>query len=301
MPEDTRVRFDAGAVEWSVYNQQPLGRIRQEVTWQNLFPHLPRISDKEHAPRVLDAGGGSGEMAQRLAVHGYRVWLLDYAPAMLEQARLAAQSLEPDVRARLKLENMTVEDARRAFDPGFFDVVVCHTLIEYLPNPALTLHSLADLLHDGGLMSVSFVNRHAVVFRQVWSNADLEGALQKLQEPTSSTGFCATLFGISSQAFGAEEVAGWLAGAGLSVAAEYGIRVFADFVPRERLLEPGFFRDMLRLEIAAATRDPYRTVSRYLQLIARKNVGPERLAPQQRRPDQTEADGTHESLPVETG
>ena len=91
MNEDTRARFDAGAKTWAGYNAKPLGRIRREVTWCNLVPHLPAVTDAEDPPRVLDAGGGSGELALRLAQRGYRVWLLDYAPAMLHQAQRAAR------------------------------------------------------------------------------------------------------------------------------------------------------------------------------------------------------------------
>jgi 2-polyprenyl-3-methyl-5-hydroxy-6-metoxy-1,4-benzoquinol methylase len=275
MPEDTRERFDAGAVDWSEYNQQPLGRIRQEVTWRNLIPHLPPVSDRERPPQVLDAGGGSGELVLRFAAGGYRVWLIDYAPAMLEQARLAAQSLAPDARARLTLENMAAEDAPLTFAPGTFDVITCHTLIEYLPDPASTLRSLAHLLREGGLMSVSFVNRHAEVFRKVRSAVDLDGLVKRLEKAVGPSGFCATLFEIPGQAFGVKEVAGWLAGAGLAVAAECGIRVFADWLPGERLQEPDVFDALLCLEIAAATRDPYYKVARYLQLIAHRKAGPE--------------------------
>lgn len=268
MIDDSKRCFDAGAEAWAAYCLKPLGRIRQEVTWHNLAPHLPAITDVDDPPRVLDAGGGSGELALRLVRRGYRVWLLDYAPAMLEQARLAAQDLPAEARARLTLCEMPVEHAPAAFAPGFFDAVACHTLIEYLPDPRATLRELAGLLCGGGLLSLSFVNRHAEVLRQVWSRGDPAGALARLEEGA----FCARLFNVPGRAYTAEEVNAWLPPLGLTLTTTNGVRIFADQVPPERLDDPAFLDALLRLESAATRLDPYRRIARYVHLLARKNV-----------------------------
>jgi tRNA 5-carboxymethoxyuridine methyltransferase len=264
--QDLRARFDAGARAWVDYNRNPLGRIRCEVTWHNLAPHLPLVVDPGHPPRLLDAGGGSGELALQLAHSGYAVWLLDYAPAMLDQARQAAQSLPAALRTHLTLCPMAVEDALQAFEPGFFQAITCHTLIEYLPDPRTTLRDLAYLLDGGGLLSISFVNRHAQVLRQVWSRADPAGALATLKDGS----FCATLFDIPGMAYPADQVIAWLAELGFTLEAQYGVRAFADLVPRERLDDPSFFDDLLRLETEAAAHPAYNLLARYVHLIARK-------------------------------
>jgi len=261
---DARERFDAHAGVWADYNRQPLGRIRGEVTWHNLCRHLPPIADAAAPPRVLDAGGGSGELTLRLLECGYRVWLLDYAPAMLDQARRAADELPAAARERLTCCLLPADEAGTAFDPGFFDVVTCHTLIEYLPRPQDTLRQLARVLGDGGLLSLSFVNRHAEVLRQVWRHGDPAGALARLEEGQ----FCARLFDVAGRAYTAGEVSNWLVGLGLAVAATYGVRAFADQVPPQRLNAPEFFADLLRLEVAAASLSPYRHIARYVHLIA---------------------------------
>ncbi|NIV36573.1 MAG: hypothetical protein GWN58_46210, partial [Anaerolineae bacterium] len=86
--------------------------------------------------------------------------------------------------------------ASEAFAPGFFQVVTCHTLVEYLKQPQATIGELTGLLSVGGLLSVSFVNRHAEVLRRVWSQGDPAGALERLEDGS----FCAGLFGVSGQA-----------------------------------------------------------------------------------------------------
>jgi S-adenosylmethionine-dependent methyltransferase len=270
MMEDTKARFDAGAEAWASYNQQPLGRIRREVTWHNLAPHLPDVSAGQDPPRVLDAGGGSGELALRLVRRGYRVWLLDYAPGMVDQAREASGDLPDGLRARLSFCIATAEEAAHSFPPRFFDAITCHTLIEYLPNPRATLASLSSLLGEGGLLSVSFVNRHAELLRQVWSRHDPAGALSGL----AGGAFRATLFDVPGETYTAEQVSAWLTDLGLGIAATCGVRAFADYVPRERLEDPEYLDTLLQLEKAVANRPPYMLLARYVHLLARRRVEP---------------------------
>jgi S-adenosylmethionine-dependent methyltransferase len=197
---------------------------------------------------------------------GYRVWLLDWSSAMLDEARKAAQSLPEEDQVRLHFCTSDVEQVAQAFEPGFFDAITCHTLIEYLSAPQATLRALTELLREGGLLSLSFVNRHAEVLRQIWSRGDPAGALRRLEDGT----FQAGLFGVSGKAYTAQEVRAWLEELGFSVTASRGVRAFADYVPRERLEDPTFFDALLQLEAAAATQSPYRLMARYVHLLARK-------------------------------
>lgn len=267
MSHDARDRFDAHAGDWVDYNREPLGRIRGEVTWHNLSRHLPPVVNTAEPPRVLDAGGGSGELALRLVARGYRVWLLDYAPAMLDQARRAARDLPPEARDRLTCCLMPAGEAGEAFDPGFFHVITCHTLVEYLPRPQDTLCKLAHVLGDGGLLSLSFVNRHAEVLRQVWRQGDPAGALARLEKGH----FCARLFDIPGQAYTAGEASGWLVDLGLTVAATYGVRVFADHMQVEYLDDAELLATLLQVELTAARLAPFYHIARYVHLIAYKS------------------------------
>jgi S-adenosylmethionine-dependent methyltransferase len=267
MLQDAQARFDARAEAWTRYNQEPLGRIRREVTWHNLLPYLPDIPNGQDPPCVLDAGGGSGELALRLAQGGYRVWLLDYASAMLDKARRAAEALPSSARANLAFCLMPVSDVPHAFAPGFFDAIFCHTVIEYLPEPRAALRGLARLLRAGGLLSLSFVNRHAEVLRQVWRRGDPAGALAKLEDGA----FCAGLFDVSGIAYTAGEVSSWLVEMGLVVAESLGVRFFADYVPAARLGEPEFLEALLCLEVAAASQSPYHQLARYVHLLAHRS------------------------------
>lgn len=263
---DARTNFELGAEAWANYNQEPRGRIRQAVTWHNLAPHLPDATDPKQSPRVLDVGSGSGELALCLAQDGYAVWLSDYSQAMLDQARHAAQSLPEKVRVRLTFCQKSADETAAVFAPEFFDVIICHTLIEYLQDPRASLGALVRLLGAGGVLSISFVNQHAEVLRQVWSRSDPASAFAALRDGR----FCATLFDVPGVAYTADEVGAWLSRLGLNLIGVYGVRVFADYVPRERLDDPHFFDALLDLEKVVAARSPYNELARYVQLIACK-------------------------------
>jgi SAM-dependent methyltransferase len=270
MAQDHRTRFDEGAEAWAAYYRKPLGRIRHAVTWHNLAAHLPAIEGGQEPPRVLDAGGGSGELALELVRAGYRAWLLDPAAAMLDVGRRAARDLPNDVGSRLSFCLSSVDDAPETFAPGFFDAIACHTLIEYVPAPQDTLRTLAGLLRPGGLLSVSFVNRHAVVLRQVWARGDLAGARASLEEGT----FHASLFDVPGRSYTVDEAGDWLETLGLAVAARYGVRAFADFAPAGCVDDPEFYDELLNLELEAAARSPYMLIARYVQLISYKSISP---------------------------
>ena len=44
--------------------------------------------------------------------------------------------------------------------PGSFDVIACMELIEHVPSPAVLLAALAALLHPGGDLFISTINRN---------------------------------------------------------------------------------------------------------------------------------------------
>jgi S-adenosylmethionine-dependent methyltransferase len=185
---------------------------------------------------------------------------------MLDQARQASRQEPPEVTSRLNYCLLEVNAAAQAFAPAFFDAVTCHTLIEYLPDPRSTLASLASLLRGGGLLSLSFVNRHAEILRQVWSRSDPAGALDRLD----SGAFCAKLFGLQGLAYTGDEVSAWLTDLGLEVTSMCGVRALADQAPREQLEDPAFYKALLRLEKAVSARKPYHLIARYVHLLAHK-------------------------------
>ena len=88
MSDQLREAFEAKAAAWDAYTETPPGRLREKLNWRYLVAHLPPA---DQAPRVLDAGAGTGGLGVRLAQRGHRVTLLDLADEMLELARKRAE------------------------------------------------------------------------------------------------------------------------------------------------------------------------------------------------------------------
>ncbi|RLD14536.1 MAG: hypothetical protein DRI28_03265 [Caldiserica bacterium] len=65
--------YDKIAEEYDRIYQTPYWRLYHEITWHNIKQFLPR---RENAI-ILDAGGGTGYWAIKLAKLGYKVILTD--------------------------------------------------------------------------------------------------------------------------------------------------------------------------------------------------------------------------------
>lgn len=257
-----REAFEARAAAWDAYTQTPAGRLREELNWRYLVRHVPPPGE---APRILDAGGGTGGLAIRLAKRGHHVCILDIADEMLRLASEKARAA--GIEARVTVRRGRVEDLAEYFGPGVFDLVVCHTLLEYVPAPAVAVHVMADALRPGGVFSLAFVNRYADTLRLALAKGDLVAARDALTATSSP----ADLFGVPRRTFSADAISDMLVEAGIEPIATYGVRIFADYFPGQTWQdEPATFDALLALETAAAPQFPYNCIGRYGQTIGHK-------------------------------
>ena len=133
-------RFQHGAQDYAAYLQSPEGRWRADLAFANLQDFLP-IPQASRPRCALDVGCGTGATALSLTRLGFHVTLLDSSQTMLDLARRAASSAGITDRVAFQLG-----DAARltALLPGlFFDVVLCHNLLEYVDDPASVLRAAA--------------------------------------------------------------------------------------------------------------------------------------------------------------
>lgn len=259
--------FAKGASAYRAYLGSPQGRLRLEVIWHQLAGFLQGAWGREGVPRrVLDVGCGTGELPLRLAKQGHAVTLLDPVEEMLHLAAESIRALVPPPTIPPVLVRASLEEAPGRFAQSPFDLVLCHTLLEYLPEPGSASVPLRRLLAPGRHLSLVVLNRWQEPFRLAVRDGDLEGARRALR----GDGPQDAVFGLPRSGLGRERLSAELAAAGIAVLACAGVLVFADYLPARALEEPPTRETLLRLELEAGARAPLADVGRYLHLWGRR-------------------------------
>jgi len=256
--------FDSRALAWNEYLSTPLGRLRRELSLHFLSENL---AGPGSGLRALDAGGGTGSYAVELAELGYHVCLLDFSAEMLALARERILSHDPDLLELIYFRQGDVEEIDGLFPAGYFDLILCHTLLEYLAQPLEVAGALATALGAEGLVSFVLTNPEADALRIALTRHDPKEAHLALEGSSSA----AHLFGLSRRIIPPKEVAEKLGQLGMVKVADYGVRVVADYLPPEKLADPQFYGELFELEKALGRLQAYKPVGRYRQLLMRKS------------------------------
>ncbi|MGC9667328.1 methyltransferase domain-containing protein [Planosporangium sp. 12N6] len=231
---------------------------RTAVVWAVLRAELERAN---RPLTVLDVGGGTGGFAVPLATAGHRVTVIDASPDAL--AALTRRAAEAGVAERVRAVQGDGDAVADLVAPDSADLVLCHSLLEVVDDPASVVKALSATLRPGGVASVLVANRVAAVLaRAVGGHLDVAAGL--LTDPEGRTGARDTL----RRRFDRESAAALLASGGLVVEQIHGVRVVADLLPGAVL--EGQTEALVAFELAASERSPYREMATQLHLFARR-------------------------------
>ena len=238
--------------------------MRTVVVWDALRAVLAELagSTGRDALDIVDAGGGTGGFAVPLAVLGHRVTVVDPSPDSL--AALERRAKEQGVAVRgLQGDAADLGDLLSADSA---DLVLCHSVLEYVEDPAGALAAMAALVRGGGAVSVLAANPVAGAIHRALAG-QFDEARTLLSDPRGTWGDRDP----TPRRFTAETLTELLAGAGLSVGAVHGVRVFADLVP-SRLVdgEPGAAAALVALEQAASAHPVLRDIATQLHVLGHR-------------------------------
>jgi SAM-dependent methyltransferase len=219
---------------------------------------LGQVLDVLPAPpaTVVDAGGGTGQLAVALAGHGYQVTVVDTSAAMLATCAQRAADEGGEVAGQVVTVQGDAADLPGLLGEGNQDAAVCHDLLTRVEDQGALLASLAGVLTDGGVLSLGFANRDWLTLR-AGRRGDHTGALRLVE-------------GGEGEAVTLEEVEQQLDKAGLAPMAAYGVGVFAEAGDED--LGRAELAALVELERLVAGREPYRSSARILHLIARRRI-----------------------------
>jgi SAM-dependent methyltransferase len=211
---------------------------------------------------VIDAGGGTGGFAVPLAALGHSVTVVDPSPDSLAAAQRRAA--EVDVRISAIQGEAAGLDTVVGEEAG--DLVICHSVLEYVESPADALGAIARVLRPGGTVSVLAASVAAGILHRAVSGrfADARALLDHAAGANTAAE-------VSPRAFTLPGLTALIEGAGLRSGAAHGVQVFADLVPSVLVdADPGAAEALRSLETAAATYPPLRDIAAKLHVLGRR-------------------------------
>lgn len=231
---------------------------RTAAVWSVLYDELARSGA---ALSIVDVGGGTGGFAVPLAGLGHRVTVIDPSPDAL--ATLDRRAKAAGVAGQIRAVQGDTDTLLELVSPDSADLVLCHSLLEVVDDPAATLRLVAAVLGSGGCLSVLVANRAAAVLARALGGhfADAERALG---DPHGRWGDGDG----ESRRFDPAAVVALVGSAGLAVEQVHGVRVVADLVPGAVADSAG--ESLVSVELALAAVAPYRDIATQTHVLARR-------------------------------
>ncbi len=234
---------------------------------------------------IVNAGGGTGGFAVPLADLGHAVTVVDPSPDSLA----AAQRRAAELAVPLQAIQGDVADLPGLIGEQGADLVLCHSVLEYVDAPAAAMAAIFRVLRPGGAVSVLAASAvAAVVHRALAGRFDearrllggIGAGIAGPDESVAAAGPPAGLEGAGGEHGAAEHragrpqrftlaaVIGLIDAAGLRPGAAHGVRVFADLVP-------GVFADadqgaadaLLALERAASAHPAFHDLATQFHVL----------------------------------
>ncbi|OEF25376.1 tRNA uridine 5-oxyacetic acid(34) methyltransferase CmoM [Vibrio rumoiensis] len=235
------------------------GNIRKTIVWQDLEQALALLETQSSRLMILDAGGGLGQISQRLAQFGHQIVLCDISSEMLE---LAKQDVEQhELSEQFRFVHSSIQDLDHQFDEPV-DLVLFHAVMEWLENPQEVLKCVLSKLKPGGVASVMFYNHHGLVLKNV-TCGNIPHILQGMPHRKR--------FKLQPQkGLIPENVYQWIENEGFNICGKSGIRCFNDYIGNQQYMGDFDVEDVMALEQQLCRTEPYLSLGRYIHVWAQK-------------------------------
>lgn len=211
--------------------------------------------------RVLDAGGGQGQFSLPLAANGHSVTLCDISAEMLALAKAHAETQAISGIEFLQCSIQSLAGQVVAGDRAPFDLVICHSVLEWVVDQQGLIRVLGTLARCEGFISLTFYNRHGLVMKNL-----LRGKRSSILDErfVPSAGSLTP-----TRPLDPAQVLVWINDAHWQTICHSGIRVFHDLLLTEegRAMPAA---DLLALELELSRHEPYRALGRYQHVLAKR-------------------------------
>ena len=247
--------------------------VRTAAVWAALDPVVVGAASLQ----VLDVGGGSGIFAVPLARLGHSVTVVDPSADALATLRRRAETAGVGSRVRglqgdgddlsavlAGPDGGTAERAdaagTAAGSAGGYDLALCHSVLEVVDDPAVTLRGIAAALRPGGRVSIATANRAGAVLARALGGHPVE-ALALLEDRDPAPGRARP----ARRRFAPADLLALVTAAGLQPGTWRGVAVVSDLLDAASGARPEALR---ALELALSETSPYRDVATGLHVLA---------------------------------
>jgi len=207
---------------------------------------------------ILDAGGGTGGFAVPLASLGHNVTVIDPSADSLA----AAERRAAEISVPISVVQGDVTDLAMVAGEASADLVLCHSVLEYVDSPADAMASIAQVLRPAGAVSVLAASSVAAVIHRA-----LAGRFDDARRLLAGIGGSGPEAG-PPRRFTLAAVVGLIEGAGLRAGRAHGVRVFADLVPGMFAdADPGAADALVALERAASAHPAFHDVATQFHIV----------------------------------
>ena len=221
---------------------------------------------------IVDVGGGTGGFAVPFAALGHRVTVVDPSP----DALAAAQRRAAEMRVALTAVQGDAGELADLAGDGAADLVICHSVLEYVDSPAAAMAAIARVLRPGATVSVLAANTVAAVLQRALAGRYAEA---RRLLATDGAGAHAERAGAAApRRFTLAGLTALIEDAGLRPGDAHGIRVFSGLLPgagagggpAAAAADPAAAGELRALEEAAAAYPALRDIAARLHILGHR-------------------------------
>lgn len=246
------------AREYDKQYETPYWKLYHEITWSNIKKFLP----KKKGALILDAGGGTGYWAIKLAKLNYRVVLTDISEEMLKVAELKVKKEKLEDRITIKKADIT---NMACFPSNHFDMALAEgDPVSYCLKPKKAVRELARVIKFKAHVIVSVDSKYPAISKLI-----AESSFDKLPAFIKS-GVLKKEY--KCQTFTPEELRKIFENAGLKVVRIIGKPVLVQLISKEKRdgLIKKWFRKILNLELKFCDKSSLIGMGGHLEIVGVK-------------------------------
>lgn len=143
------------ALQWGAFRTNQLDEVNGSNLSMLRFAETGWTAEMLNGQRVLEAGCGAGRFTAILARLGARLVALDYSSAV----DVSRQNNE----AKGEIAFVQADILAMPFQPGSFDFVFCHGVLQHTPDPERAFHALLRMVRPGGRLSADIYRKDGLI------------------------------------------------------------------------------------------------------------------------------------------